>query len=154
MSPINGLANINVVLIGYKHVVPTARRPAVATTLLSVFYYLCSLRNLRIILISVWPAARQPVASLIQTPPDSATSKSLHTSAALHPSRDSWSATLRSSDHSEIRYCPANTAGSLPATASDNRLSRSKALRPSRAGCCKSRRCRNAAFALWCDRQD
>src|SRR5712692_8485405 len=49
-----------------------------------------------------------------QTPLDSAVSKSLHISAALHPSRGSWLTKPKSFGRSEPKRCPANTADSQP----------------------------------------
>src|SRR6266849_7446892 len=121
---------------GYKYFVPTARsQHAFATIAGSVL-------------------AQPEAAFPNQTLPDSAASKSVHTFARRHPSRDSSSAKPKSFDRSEPKRCPANTADFQPAIARDKLLSRSKALRPSRAGCCKLRRCNSAAFSLSSGRPD
>src|SRR5438552_5428398 len=55
-----------------------------------------------------------------QTLRGSAVSRSLHTFAALHPSRDSSPTTGKWFDRSEPKHCPANTADSLSAIERDN----------------------------------
>src|SRR2546430_3124982 len=101
-----------------------------------------------LIFLSVVLQVASLVASPIQTPPGSATSKSLHTFATLHPSAGSSPARSKPFDRSEPKHCPTNTADSLPAIAGDNLPSKLKAPRPSRAGCCKPLRCNNEACGL------
>src|SRR5437762_8868731 len=88
-----------------------------------------------------------------QTPRDWAVSKSSRTFAALRPSRGSSSARPKSSDRNEPGHCPASKAGSRPAIAGDNLLSKLPTLPPFRAGCYKSLLRSSATFSPWVDRQ-